>query len=355
MKDPHIPKNFSDKNEYPFVSVIIICEKWNSFLAESIVKYRNLNYPNFEILVFTTEPVMGRMFPKVKFISDASTKNKPAEKRDLAMKHAKGQIYAFIDDDAYPSENWLMAAAPYFGDKDIAAVGGPGITPDDADIMEKASGWVTASPVGGFGSTYRFLPQNKREVDDFPSMNLIVRAEDFKAVKGFDSDYYPGEDTKLCLDLTKRLGKKIMYDPEILVYHHKRPLFKKHLIQNGRFGLHRGYFARALPETSRRWFYFIPSLFLLGNILGPLILIAALVTDSVVLEFLARIYLFALFSYLIILLVNSFWVLSKSRDLKISLLSFPGVMLTHLWYGYKFLQGFLFTRKTEDNYGRAES
>jgi hypothetical protein len=89
------------QNYLPFVSVVIICEGWNHFLAESLPFYSCLDYSKYEVLVFTTDPVVfpdGQSaldYPSIKFISEPSTKNKPAEKRDLAIKYAKGEIFAF--------------------------------------------------------------------------------------------------------------------------------------------------------------------------------------------------------------------------------------------------------------------
>ena len=110
---------------------------------------------------------------------------------------------------------------------------GPGVTPPNDSVFQKAGGWVSASFLGGGpAASHRFFPRKKREVDDYPSMNFVVRKSDFRAVDGFNSRFWPGEDTKLCLDLTKKLGKKIIYDPEVLVYHHRRSLFVPHLKQN---------------------------------------------------------------------------------------------------------------------------
>jgi len=341
----------------PLVSIIIICEGYNSFLSEALPYYDKLDYSNFEVFVFITEKPSKdviQKYTKVKFIISPETKNKPAEKRDLAIKYAKGEFFAFIDDDAFPHKDWLKNAVEIFRNEKVVAVGGPGVTPENASLQEKASGFVSSSPFGGFGSTYRFIPQERREVDDFPSMNLIVRAEDFKKVGGFDSSFYPGEDTKLCLDLTQKLNKKIIYDPEVLVYHHKRPLFKKHLIQNGRYGLHRGHFAKILPKTSRRWFYFIPSIFAVGVITGNVATIISEYTKSTALiDIYATIFQFFFGIYIFMLFINAIWVFTKSKNLYVSFLTIPGVFLTHLWYGIKFIQGLL-KPQMEDKYGRSE-
>jgi len=343
------------KNSLPKVSVIIICEEWNDFLEESLPYYDKLDYRNFEVIVFSTKPIEGSnpTSGRTRLINNDKIKHNPAEKRDKASTYATGEIYAFIDDDAFPTKDWLNSAVKHFQDKNVAGVGGPGITPHNASILEKSSGWVSASPFGGFATTHRFIPTKEMEVDDFPTMNLLIRAEDFKKIGGFDSNFYPGEDTKLCLDLTKKLKKKIIYDPAAGVYHHKRPLFKKHLIQNGRFGLHRGHFARVLPETSRRLFYFVPALFSIGVIGGLLLTLLNYFFPIELFQILVKIYLFIMSIYTISLILNSVWILIKSKSIPIALLTIPGVFLTHLWYGLKFVQGY-FKKQMLDKYGRVE-
>lgn len=343
----------------PFVSIILICESWNHFLEESLPYYIDLNYDQYEILVFSSIEISKECkkkfdLKKIRFIVDAETKNKPALKRDLAIKYSKGEYYAFIDDDAWPEKNWLKNAVSILEDKNVVAVGGPGITPSTASDLEKAAGLVSASLFGGYENSYRFIPAPRREVVDLPSCNFIVKKDDFISVNGFDSNFYPGEDTKLCLDLINKTGKKIIYDPEVLIYHHKRPLFYKHLIQNGRFGEHRGHFARILPKTSAIWFYFIPSLFSLGLLIGPIFIVLMYVYKNLIFVILAHFYFISIILYIILIIANSIWIYIKSKNLKITLYAALGVFLTHFWYGLKFLKGY-FKNKLNDEYGRIEN
>jgi len=334
---------YKKKGPDPKVSVVIIdYKKQNPYLAECLNAIQKQTYKNFEVILESDHPLKLK-YPKLKIIHYSGRYQPPANKRDHGGKVARGEILAFIDDDAYPDPNWLKNLVKNFSDDDIAAVGGPGVTPPTAGFLEKASGWMSASPLGAGPYTYRFLPGQRNYIDDYPSMNLAVRKEDFLAVGGYDSHYWPGEDTKLCLDLVYKLKKKIIYDPKVVVYHHRRPLWKPHLKQNGNFGLHRGYFARVLPQTSFRPVYLGPPLMVLG---------LAFLVSSMFLSILNTYYLllttvgWLLFAaYLLAIAANSVWIWRRSGSLTQALISFPAVLATHIWYGLRFLKGFLFTSK----------
>jgi len=323
----------------PKVSIIIPIEEINDYLREALVHLGRLDYPDFEILVFTTKETTEKFF-RTRFIVNPELARRPAEKRDLALKYAKGEILAFSEDDAYPRPDWLKNAVGYFSDPNVAAVCGPGVTPPEDSVGQQVSGWVQASRLGGGDYTYRFLPQKKRFVDDYPSMNFLVRKKDFEKVGGFDSHFYPGEDTKLCHELVYGLGKKIIYAPDVLVYHHRRSLWRPYLKQIGGYGLHRGHFARVLPRTSRRLSYLIPVLFALGFFSGPPLILAARLLAPVLTPLLFWFYLFSLGFYGLWLLATAFWVFLRSRNLAVALLTIPAIFLTHLWYGLRFVQGF---------------
>ncbi len=314
--------------------MIIPLKKCNDYLKENITALLAGSFENFEIIVLP-DGKENVSYAKTKIVPTG--KVGPAEKRDMGAKVAKGEILAFIDDDAYPSGYWLKNAYKQFNNNKIAAVCGPGITPPHDSIFQKASGAFSASLLGGGPYTYRFLAKNKRMVDDFPSMNLLVRKTDFWKVKGFDSDFWPGEDTKLCHDLVHILKKKIVYHPSVLVYHHRRAIFRQHLKQNGRYGLYRGFFARILPKTSLRVSYLIPSFLLIGFFLLPLLFFLN--------QQLFFIDLFLIIVYLLLVIISGIFEFFQDKNIVVALLLMPTIIITHLFYGGKFIQGFFFTKK----------
>jgi len=337
-------------------TIAIVVESINDYVREGIGCILGMSYTDFEILLLVSQP-SSETFPKTRIIVRPDLAGNPALRRDLVITEALGEFVAFLDDDAYPSPSWLEKALPHFSDLKVAAVGGPGVTPPKDDWKRQVSGWVHISPVGAGSFSFRTKADNKaRQVDDFPSMNLIVRKSDFALIGGFDSNFWPGEDTKLCLDLTYKLNKKIIYEPGALVYHHRRPIFKAHLIQVGRYGVHRGYFAKVLPKTSRRLMYFLPSILLLTLSVGGVFSVVSNFYNCRLLIFNCRVFLptyfLFLISYSMLLFVNGLWVWRASKSFKIGFWSVPAVALTHLWYGFQFLRG-LFSKslKKYTNYG----
>ena len=177
---------------------------------------------------------------------------------------------------------------------------------------------------------YRYRPAGRSfRVDDYPTVNLLVDKRAFFSVGGFDNAYWPGEDTKFCLDFVKA-GYAIWYSPEVVVYHHRRRVLWPHLRQVGNYGKHRGYFARRFPQTSARFTYFVPSMFLIGVVgLG----VAGVVNAMCRFMFVSMLLLY--FGLV------SLDVFRRTRDPKLGLLTVLTVFVSHLTYGAMFLLGLL--------------
>jgi GT2 family glycosyltransferase len=259
----------------------------------------------------------------------------PAQKRDLGSQKANGEILVFLDDDSYPDSNLLTLAQKYFKDKEIVALGGPAITPKSNSFWQKVSGAVFLSKFSG-GNPERYFPTGEmKEIYDWPSVNFMVRKVDFLNIGGFNSPYWPGEDTKLCLDLTLKVKKKILYIPQMIVWHHRRDGLVAHLKQIGAYGIHRGYFAKIFPQTSRKLIYFIPSLFLLFAFFSCFYFYFSSLLQIIILA--------GWFAYFFALLLAAIDI-TKKETFFIAMAALIYVFFTHLYYGLRFLQG-LFTIK----------
>lgn len=317
----------------PLVSIIIPYPKDNPFLQECMQHCLKLDYPAYEIILLP-DGEEKHDWPNTQIIPTG--KIGPSEKRDIGLKNAKGEIVAFLDDDTFPVKDWLKNAVHHFENPEIAAVGGPAATPENDSMLQKASGAIYESPLVSGKYVYRYLPKQKQYVDDYPSCNLIVRKSIMDEIGGYNSFYYPGEDTVICLKITKDLKKKIIYDPEALVYHHRRNVFRAHLKQIKNYALHRGYFVKKFPETSLRPAYFVPSAFTVGLVAGPIL--------GMVSPFLMSVYILVLTTYSIAVFYNAF----KSKDVKLFWYVFLGIIVTHLTYGFWFIIGLCSKKMREE-------
>jgi glycosyltransferase involved in cell wall biosynthesis len=325
----------------PLVSVVIACPGPSPYLEECLRGLADQQYKNFEALILPDQP-SGKTWPS--WAREIATgPQRPAEKRNRGIRAAHGTVVAFIDDDATPAAEWLAEAVRSLADPAIGAVGGPGVTPPNDPFLAQLGGRVFASPIVSGRSRYRYTPTRVRESDDLPSCNLLVRKKTLDAIGGFRTDFWPGEDTVLCLEIVKR-GETILYNPHVLVYHHRRKLFAPHLRQVGRYALHRGFFVRRFPQTSFRLPYMMPSALLLGILAGAAV--AGLYPPLRVW------YVVGVLAYLLLTGAAAFpleaLLVSMRLPLRAWILTWLGVMATHGVYGFRFLCGLLARRMPEN-------
>ena len=317
----------------PRFSIIIPVKEINDYVRETVPYIQALDSGNWELIIVPNGPDQNEWELDQRISLNSSGRVGPADKRDQAAQIAKGEILVFLDDDSYPQSDLLSVATKYFDDESVSAIGGPAITPDSDSYWQKVSGAVFLSRLTG-GNPERYTPTGQaKEVDDWPSVNFMVRKSDFIAVGGFDSPFWPGEDTHLCLKLVQKT-KKIIYVPELIVWHHRRSGLLHHMKQVGAYGLHRGYFARRLPETSLKAKYFAPS--------AILCLITTSIFSKFLPELLRNTIFIGLIVYVIGLIVGSISV-ARLTTTRIALGAAPFIAITHLTYGFKFLQGFFKT------------
>lgn len=217
-----------------------------------------------QVIVVTDQEIGALPAEVVGVVTGCAGDTPPGVKRDHALRVADGDLVAFIDDDAYPDESWLINAFAVLEDENISGVGGPGLTPGVSTWRERLGGVVYASWLGSGPLRHRFRATgSRRSIGEIPAFNFVVRREDLIEVGGWGSNFYGGEDTKLCEELTRR-EKRLIYEPEMVVYHFRRAMFRPHMRQVANIGRHRGFFFRRYPLTSRRMIFVLPSTVMLG-------------------------------------------------------------------------------------------
>ncbi len=314
----------------PRFSIIIPVVAINDYVRETVPIIQGLEGPDWELFINTNEPDSSPWPDDSRIRMVHSGRVGPADKRDQCADLARGEILVFLDDDSYPNKDFLLTASELFARTEVQAAGGPAITPPEDSFKQKVSGAVFSSRLTG-GNPERYRPVGaERFVNDWPSVNFLIRREVFLSVGGFSSPYWPGEDTFLCNKLLLS-GVRVLYSPQLIVWHHRREGLRRHLQQVGNYGRHRGYFVRKYPENSRRLTYFIPSAFI------------ASVIVCAVLGMVATFWLplgTVMSIYSVGLIAGSVHTIGAYGPL-VAVAAVGYTVLTHVQYGIQFLRGLL--------------
>lgn len=311
-------------------SFIIPVKSINEYVHETVSHLLSMHVEDWEAFVVTNDKEESGWNDDRIFVL-ASGRVGPGDKRDLAAQHATGEVLVFLDDDSFPAPDYLIRLRECLAEGHVV-IGGPALTPPSDSFWQQVSGAMYLSRLTG-GAPERYAPRGEpRTVEDWPSVNLAIVRQVFLDIGGFDCPFWPGEDTFLCDRLT-RAGIGIWYCPELIVWHHRRPTLLSHLRQVGNYGLHRGFFAKKFRQSSLRLPYFAPSALLLVTIGVVVIPIGSLRIP--LLCFLA--------TYLVTQLVGALRI-AKVTGLGTGAAVVIYAPISHLWYGTRFLQGFLLKR-----------
>jgi len=257
-------------NSEPAVSIGIPFTTWNELVEQAVNECLQVDYDKFKIVLVPNE---SSKIPE-KYLDDprivvAPTKSSPIPlKRNLALRTVDSDFYACIDSDAYPDRQWIKNALSHFSQSDdIWIVGGPNLAPDYADPKRKAvTNALKSFLVGGPRVFVKRRSSHARFVKNLEACNLILRKAVIQELGGFDETLKTGEDTDICERLNQ-LGKKIYFHPNVIVYHHSRPLFSQFTKQKIVFGY------AVLPILQRRFnpgniFMLLPAAFLFYFLFG---------------------------------------------------------------------------------------
>jgi len=309
-------------------SILIPVKKINNYVKNNIKIINKIKPEKTEIIIIVNKKDNYHFKSQINLKIVESGPCSPGIKRDLGAKIANGNYLIFFDDDSFPKKNYFKHLSNLILTTKYNIFAGPGITPKYQTTKQRISGAFFLTALGA-GNISRYISTFRQIVDDWPSVNFVIKKKIFNKIKGFNTNYWPGEDTFLCNKL-KKIGNKILYSPDLIVFHHRREGFFNHLKQIYNYGFHRGYFARKYKKISLKLIYFLPSIFLLTFFF--------VIVHSIY---------FKIFFYLLILLLIysavSIFLMFKIltyENLNISLRTLPYIISSHLTYGISFLKGF---------------
>ncbi|GAA2933503.1 glycosyltransferase family 2 protein [Streptomyces enissocaesilis] len=222
---------------------VVICvyteDRWEDILA-AVGSVRRQSRPAAEtLLVVDHNPALlerlgteyGNDREEVRVLANAGPRGLSAG-RNTGIAAARGEIVAFLDDDAVAERDWLLHFAEGYDDPRVMAVGG-------RTLPAWASGrrpvWFPEEFDWVVGCTYKGLPPGRVRVRNVLGGNASFRKSAFDVAGGFatgigrDGDRRPlgGEETELCIRLTRAMPDAVLLIDDRSVIHHRVPAVRE--------------------------------------------------------------------------------------------------------------------------------
>ncbi len=311
-----------------FFSLIIPVYNRPEEINELLESLTNLDYKdNFEIVIIEDgsslkcDEIIKNYSNKLSISYYYKENSGPGDSRNYGMKKAKGDYFIIFDSDCIIPKDYLKEVESALKLEFVDCFGGPDKALESFSDIQKAINFAMTSFLTTGG-----IRGGSEKIDKFQprSFNMGLSKKAFEASNGF-GDIHPGEDPDLTIRLWE-LGFETKLIPKAYVYHKRRIDWDKFSVQVNKFGKARPILNSWYPQYNKLT-YFFPSLFIIGLMLGFVLLIFNY-------DWLLQLY-FIYFS--ILFLVSSF----QNRSLKIGLLSIKAVWKQFYGYGMGFIESFL--------------
>jgi GT2 family glycosyltransferase len=230
---------------WPRISIIICSYNGARTLRESCEAVLKLRYPKYEVIVVddgSTDqtPSIGR---ECGFRVISTPNHGLSHARNVGMEAATGEIIVYLDDDAYPNEDWLIYIGAFFqnpANAHFGAVGGPNIAP----LYDGPIAHCVAHAPGG--PSHVLLTHRKAE--HIPGCNMALRKAALKAIGGFDPQFrVAGDDVDVCWRL-QEAGWNLGFCPAAMVWHHRRNSIRTYWKQQVGYGKAEAMLERKWPQ-----------------------------------------------------------------------------------------------------------
>jgi GT2 family glycosyltransferase len=134
--------------------------------------------------------------------------------RNSAAEIARGDVIAFLDDDAWADADWLERLVAPYDDPAVVAVGGAPLP----EFEDERPTWFPVEFDWVFGCVYSGLPESKAPTARLIGANMSVRRAALAAIGGFHSDNH--DDMDMCHRLKHQQPDDLLvFEPAATVHH----------------------------------------------------------------------------------------------------------------------------------------
>jgi len=198
---------------YDKLEIILVIEG-SQQLYEKIASYSQ------QIKLLNTRVVLN------KTVSGASAS------RNIGIKLAKGEIIAFLDDDAIPFNDWAEKAVNTYANYDVIGITGPAIPlwedandawfPKELHWIISCTTWFNCNEITNVRHAWLQNASFKKEAFDTAGY-LDTNIGPHDNAEGFKSNEFRNttiaDDLEISLRIKEKTGKSIVYNPQVRVWH----------------------------------------------------------------------------------------------------------------------------------------
>lgn len=238
VKEAFANTPFSQNFTWPEFTIVVCSYNGARTIRQTLDGLVDLDYPCYHVIVVddgSTDDTAA-ICAEYDFKLIRTENRGLSNARNTGLHHSKGEIVAYIDDDAFPDRDWLKYLALMFQTSGHAAVGGQSLAPPGygpvADCVAEAPG----RPV------HVLLTDN--EAEHIPGCNMAFRRKDLLEIGGFDPRFRTaGDDVDVCWRILEQ-GWSIGFQASAVNWHHCRNSIKAYWKQQKGYGM-----AEALLES----------------------------------------------------------------------------------------------------------
>jgi GT2 family glycosyltransferase len=213
---------------------VVVCayteRRWSA-LSEALASVLAQSPPPLEAIAVidhndTLRDRVRDAFPQVQVIANAETQGLSGA-RNTGLDHARGDIVAFLDDDAVAESGWLAALTEAYSDPQVVGTGGV--------VLPLWKGrkppWLPDEFLWVVGCTYRGVPERAMPIRNPIGANMSLRREPCLVAGGFSSGLgrvgrtpLGCEETELAIRLRQEDAAAIvLHVPRARVHHEVGP------------------------------------------------------------------------------------------------------------------------------------